>query len=141
MAKDPFFVNAVITRMEMSGKGSGYVHRLLNKIRVGKTISHREIREAICRLWLIIEKKDEEDIDYKAKFIALQDAVREIYYEAGHWQLDRPAPKLENEYWEQLRDAAGFEPGHAPKPKVPYKDPGPSPYDLSRAPGFRELGR
>jgi hypothetical protein len=174
MAKDPFFISAVIARMEMSGRGSNYVHTLLNKIRVGSSIRPQEIKEAICRLWLKIEERDQvieaatelidfviakydvrspdeftcpyhkrlndllgertrihregvniladkpkvEEVDYQAKFEALADAVKE-FYQVGHWTCDRQTPKPEHIYFEQLRDAARIEPGHAPEPAHP----------------------
>ena len=41
----------------------------------------------------------------------LKDAVRRLYY-AAHWTPDRDVD--ERQLWEDVRDAAGFEPGHAP---------------------------
>lgn len=47
------------------------------------------------------------------KYDALQSAVAQLYT-AAHWTADRDvdAPRL----WEAVRDAAGIEPGNAPKP-------------------------
>jgi len=44
------------------------------------------------------------------------EAVRNLYY-AAHWTPDRPVDSIK--LWEDLRDAFGFTPGHAPKPFVP----------------------
>ncbi len=42
-------------------------------------------------------------------------AVRAVYF-AAHWRPDRTVEN-EVELWTELRDAAGIEPGHAPKPR------------------------
>jgi hypothetical protein len=42
----------------------------------------------------------------------LREAARDLYY-AAHWTADREVDAVK--LWTDLRDAAGFEPGHSPK--------------------------
>lgn len=49
---------------------------------------------------------------YPTQGFRLREAVRAIY-SAAHWSPDRFVPN-EVSLWEELRDAAGIEPGHAP---------------------------
>lgn len=48
------------------------------------------------------------------KLHALQAAVKALYT-AAHWRADRHVEGA-HQLWEAVRDAAGIEPGHAPKP-------------------------
>ena len=48
------------------------------------------------------------------KFERLREAVKELYY-AAHWTPDRECDDAA--LWTAVRDAAGLEPGGAPKPE------------------------
>lgn len=50
---------------------------------------------------------------YKAKFVTLQNAVKELY-NAAYWSADRPVD--EKTLWEAVRDAAELPVGQSPKP-------------------------
>ena len=47
-------------------------------------------------------------------FERLLNAVKAIYY-ADSWRSNKLGKQKDKELWTELRDAAGFEPGHSPK--------------------------
>lgn len=59
--------------------------------------------------------------DYKEKYMRLRDAVARLYYSA-HWTPDRECDS--NTLWEDVRNAAEFEPGKSPKPQYNSNHPG-----------------
>jgi hypothetical protein len=53
------------------------------------------------------------DKELATLFLKLYPAVKKLYY-AAYWYPDRPCKA--KQLWEDVRDAAGFQPGDSPSP-------------------------
>lgn len=75
----------------------------LNKILLNEEVASMEYHQYI----------DASEIEVRTKFFVLQQAVKKLYY-AGKWRCDLSDTESQK-LWEDVRNAAGLEPGHSPK--------------------------